>query len=149
MPSKCPFCRRKYTWSGAYEKHLGTAHRYLDIVLTSTVQYINMESSVSHNPDASECQDSDCESNPGSPGSDPNAFYQAITHESDTEVLDDATSPAAGKQIPYEDAGEATGYVHGFEHEYSNLCEDPWAPFNRAQGFKLRSWFIEGKVSKS
>jgi len=24
MPSKCPFCRRKYTRSGAYEKHLRT-----------------------------------------------------------------------------------------------------------------------------
>ena len=38
---------------------------------------------------------------------------------------------------------------HWFEHEYSNLCEDPWAPFNSAQGFKLASWFMEGKVSKS
>jgi len=75
MPSKCPFCRRKYTQSGAYDKDLRTAHRGLDIVLASTVQYINMESSISHNTDVSECQDSDCESDPGPPGSDPKAFY--------------------------------------------------------------------------
>ena len=150
MPSKCSFCRQKYTQFGAYEKHLRTAYRGLDIVLASTVQYFNMESSVSHNQDASERQDSDCESDPGPPGSDPNAFYWDIAYKSDTEGLDDATtSPSASKQIPYKGAGEATGDVHGFEHAYSNLCEDPWAPFNSLQGFKLASWFIEGKVSKS
>ena len=99
MPSKCPFCRLKYTQSGAYEKHLRTAYGGLDIVLASTVQYINMESSVSHNPDASERQHSDCESDPGPPGLDPNAFYRDIAYESDTEVLDDATSPSAANRF--------------------------------------------------
>ena len=36
-----------------------------------------------------------------------------------------------------------------FEQEYSNLCQDPWAPFSSSQGFKLASWFIQGKVPKS
>jgi len=90
MPSKCPFCRRKYTRSGAYEKHLRTAHAGLDIVLASTVQYINMESSIAHNPDASERQDSDCESDPGPSGSAPAEFCRDIAYESDTEVFDDA-----------------------------------------------------------
>ena len=149
MPSKCPFCRRKYTRSGAYGKHPRTAHSGLDIVLVSTVQYINIESSVSHNPDTRERQDSDCESNPGPAGSEPDEFCRDIAYESNPEVFDDATSPSAGKQIHYEGAGQVIGDVDGFEHEYSNLCDDPWAPFNSEQGFKLASWFIEGKVSKS
>ena len=149
MPSKCAFCRRKYTWSDAYQKHLRTAHAGLDIVLASTVQYINMESSVSHNPDASERQDSDCESNSGPVGFEHDEFCRDIAYESDTEVFDDATSPSAGKQIHYAGAGQVIGDVDSFEHKYSNLCDDPCAPFNSQQGFKLASWFIEGKVSKS
>jgi len=149
MPSKCPFCRRKYSMSGAYEKHLRTAHAGLDIVLASTVQYINIEPGVLHNPDASGRQDSDYESDPGPAGLESDEFCRDISYESDTEVLDDATSASAGKQIRYEGAGEVIGDVHGFEDEHSNLCEDPWAPFNSAQGFKLASWFIDGKVSKS
>jgi len=121
MCSKCPFCRRKYTPSGAYKKHLRTAQAGLDIVLASTVQYINMESSVSHNPEASERQDSDCESDPGPAGSEPDEICRDIAYESDDEVLDDATSPSAGKQIYYEGAGQVIGDVDGFEREYSNL----------------------------
>lgn len=149
MPSKCPFCRRKYSRSGAYEKHLRTAHASLDIVLASTVQYINTETGVLHIPDANERQDSDHESDTGPPAAEPDTFYRDIACESDTEVFDDATSSSAGKEIPYEGAGEVIGYVNGFEDEHSNLCEDPWAPFNTAQAFKLASWFIDGKVSKS
>jgi len=108
-----------------------------------------MESSVSHNPDASECQDSDCESDPGPGGSKPDELCRDIAYESDTEVFDEATSPSASKQIHCEGAGQVIGDVDGFEHEYSNMCDDPWAPFNSEQGFKLASWFIEGKVSKS
>jgi len=99
MPSKCPFCRRKYTWFGAYEKHLRTAQAGLDILLASTVQYINMESSVSHNPDPSERQDSDCESDPAGPGSEPEEVCRDIAYKSDSQVFDNATSPSAGKQI--------------------------------------------------
>jgi len=108
-----------------------------------------MESSVSHNPEASERQDSDCESDPGPAGSEPDEFCRDIAYESDTEVFNDATSPSAGKQIHYEGARQVIGDLDGFEHEYSNLCDDPWAPFNSEQGFKLASWFIEGKVSRS
>jgi len=149
MPSKGPFCRRKYTRSGAYEKHLRTAHAGLDIVLASTVQDINMESSVSRNSDASEHQDSDSKSEPGPAGSEPDKLCRDIAYESDTEVFDEATSPSASKQIHYKGAGQVIGDVDRFEHEYSNLCDDPWAPFNSEQGFKLASWFIEGNVSKS
>ena len=149
MPSKCPFCGRKYSMSGAYEKHLRTAHTGLDIVLASTVLYINSEPGVLHNPDASRRQDSDYESNPGPAGLESDQFCRDISYESDIAVLDDATSASAGKQIRYEGPGEVIGDVHAFEDEHSNLCEDPWAPFNSAQGFKLPSWFIDGKVSKS
>jgi len=108
-----------------------------------------MESSVSHNPDATKRQDSDCESNPGPAGTEPDKFCRDSAYKSDTEVFDDATSPSTGKQIHYEGTGQVIGGVDGFEHEYSNLCDDRWAPSNSEQGFKLASWFIEGKVSKS
>jgi len=98
-----------------------------------------MESSVSHNRDASERQDSDCESDPGPAGSEPDELCRDIAYESDTEVFDEGTSPSAGKQIYYEGAGQVIGDVDGFEHEYSNQCDDPWAPFNSEQGFKLAS----------
>jgi len=60
-------------------------------------------------------------------------------------------SPSASKQIDYEGAGQVIGDVDGFELEYSNLFDDPcqWTRFNSEQGFKLASWFFEGKVSKS
>jgi len=89
-----------------------------------------MESSISDNPDVSEGQDSDCESDPGSAGSEPVKFCQDIAYESDTEVFDDARSPSAGKLIHYEGSGQVIRDVDGFEHEYSNLCDDPWAPIN-------------------
>jgi len=135
--------------SGACEKHLRTAHPGLDIVLGSTVQYINIVPGVLHNPDTSTCQDCDYESDPGPAGLESDKFCRHISYESDTEVLDDATSASAGKHIRYKGAGEVIGDIHGFEAKHSNLCEDPWASFNSAQGVKLVSWFIDGKVSKS
>jgi len=135
--------------SGAYEKHLRTAHAGLDIVLASTIQYINIEPSVLHNHDARGRQDSDNESDPGRAGLESDQFCRDTSYEADTEVCNDATSACAGKQICDEGAGKVIGDVHRFEDEHSNLCEDRWAPFNSAQGFKLASWFIDRKVSKS
>jgi len=108
-----------------------------------------MESSVSHNPDASQRQDSDSESDPGPAGSEPDELCRDIAYESDTEVFDDATSPSTSKQIHYEGAGQVIGDINRFAHEYSNLCHDPWGPFNSEQGLKLASWFIEERLSKS
>jgi len=139
--------------SGAYEKYLRTAHANLDIVLGSTVGYpssgyiINdVETSISHHPEASELQDFDYESDPDPTGHELDAF---TAHESDTEIPDDSTSLLPGRQEHYPPAGEAIGDVNGFEQENSNLCEDPWAPFSCAQGFKLASWFIQSQVPKS
>jgi len=153
MPSKCPFCRRKYIRSGVYENHLRTAHANLDIVLGSTVGYpssgdiINdVETSILHHPEASELQDSDYESDPAPTGHELGPF---TAHESDTEIPDDSTSSLPGRQGHYPRAGEVIGEVDGFEQENRNLCEDPWAPFSCAQGFKLASWFIQSKVTKS
>jgi len=153
MPSKCPFCRRKYIRSGACEKHLRTAHANLDIVLASTVGYpssgdtINdVETSILHHPEASELQDSDYESDPDPTGHELNAF---TAYQSDTEIPDDSTSSLPSRQEHHPRAGEAIGDVDRSEQENSNLCEDPWAPFSCAQGFKLPSWFIQSKVPKS
>ena len=83
--------------SGAYEKHLRTAHAGLDFVLASTVQYINIEHGVLNNPDASGRQDSDYESDPGPAGLESDEFCGDISYKSDTEVLDDPTSASAGR----------------------------------------------------
>ena len=145
MPSKCPFCRRKYIQSGAYEKHLRTAHANLDIVLASTVRdTLSMETSILYHREASKLQDSDYESDPDPTGHELDAF---TAHQSD--IPDDSTSSLPGRQEHYPRAGEAIGDVDGFEQEHSKLCEDPWAPFSSAHGFKLASWFIQGKVPKS
>jgi len=153
MPSKCPFCRRKYIRAGAYETHLRTAQANLDIVLASTVGYpssgeiINdVETSTLHQPEASELQDSDYEYDPDSTGHELNPF---TAHDSDTEIPDDSTSSLPGTQEDYPRAGEAIGDVDRFEQENSNLCEDRWAPLSCPQGFKLASWFIQSKVPKS
>ena len=69
-------------------------------------------------------------------------------HESDAEERNDALSPPAAKLIDYPGAGEIIGDLHGFQQELSNLCEDPWAPFTSAHGFKLASWFLQSKVPK-
>jgi len=115
MPSKCPVCRRKYIWSGAYEKHLRTVHANLDIVLASTVEYpssgdiINhVEISILHPPEASELQDCDYQSNPDPTGHELHAF---TAHESDTEIPDKSTSSLPGTQEHYPCAGEAIGDV--------------------------------------
>jgi len=100
------------------------------------------------NADASECKDSDYDSDPGPAGLAPDAFCPDIAYGSDAEVFD-TTSACAGKQNHFEGAGEVIGDVAGFEDKHSNLCADPWAPFNSAEGFKLASLFMDGKVSKT
>jgi len=79
---------------------------------------------------------------------EPDAFCPDIAYKSDAEVFD-TTSACAGKQNHFEGAGEVIGDFAGFEDEQSNLCADPWASFNSGEGFKLASWFIDGKVSKT
>jgi len=96
--------------------------------------------------DPSERQDSDYESDPCPAGLEPDAFCPDIAHESDAEVID-TTSACAGKQNHFERTGEVIGDVAGFEDEHSNMCADRCASFNSAEGFKLASWFIDGKVS--
>jgi len=124
MPSKCPFSRRKYSRSGAYEKHLQTAHASVDIVLASTVQYNNIQTGELLNADARERQDSDYESDSGPAGLEPDAFCCDIAYESDAEVCD-TTSACAVKLNHFEGAGEVIGDVAGFEDGHTNLCVDP------------------------
>jgi len=119
MPSKCPFCRRKYIWSGAYEKHLRTAHANLEIVLVSTIGYPSsggiikdVETSILHHPEASELQDSDYESDPDHTGHE---LDPLTDHESDTEIQDDSTSSLPGRQEHAPRAGEAIGDVDRFD----------------------------------
>ena len=156
MPSKCSFCRKKYTQAGAYEKHLRTAHANLDIILASTVRYTS--SAITYHKDTEtdllhheghERPDSDYESDLDSTGRGHDAFTDDIAKESDTEMLNGTPGSLAGQQTHYEGSGEAVGDVNGFEQECDILSKDPWAPFTSAHGFKLASWFIQNKVSKS
>ena len=87
MPSKCSFCRKKYTQAGAYEKHLRTAHTNLDIILASSVRYT--PSAITYNNDTEadllhheghERPDSDYESDPDSSGPDHDAFIDDIAN---------------------------------------------------------------------
>ena len=133
--------------------HLRTAHAILDIVLASTVRdtssvdIINdLETSILHTREASELRDSDYESDHDLTGHELDAF---TAHQSDTEIPDDSTSSLPGRQEHSPPAGEAIRDIEGFEQEHSNLCKDPWATFSSAYGFKLASWFIQGKVHKS
>ena len=88
---------KKKPRSGAYKKHLRTARAILGIVLTSTIQYINIESNVLQKPKASRRQDSDCESNPGPAGSERAELCGDSAYESDTDVFDYATSSSLRK----------------------------------------------------
>jgi len=152
MPSKYLVCRRKYIRSGAYEKHRRTAHANLDLVLASTVGYPssgdiinNLETSILHHPEASELLDSDYKSDPDATGHALDAF---TAYKADTKIPDNSTSLLPSRHENYSRAEEAIGDVDRFEQENSNLCEDLWAPFSCAQGFKLGSWFIQCKVPK-
>ena len=105
----------------------------------------DVETSILHHREASDLRGSDYESDldPTEHGLD--AF---TAPQSNSEVPEDSTSSLPGRQEHYPRAGEAIGDVDRFEQEHSTLCEDPWAPFSSAHGFKLASWFIQGKVPK-
>jgi len=157
MPVKCSFCCRRYTHLGAYERHLRKAHAYLHIILASTLR--NPPSNRINHPgtdiledEPSERRNSDYESAPGNypAGYERGAINDELRHESDAEVVSDNTPSAAAQQTYYyPGAGEAIGAVEEYEEEHRNLCENAWAPFTSAERFKLASWFIESKVSKS
>jgi len=154
MPNKCPFCRRKSSRSDAYEKHLRNAHANLDIVLASTIKDASSPTSNDNKgsnilPHKGHLRlDSDYESDPD-PTRHPYGAFDDISHECDSEILNATASPLPSKPMLYEGAGESIGDVKGFEQEQRNLCQHPWSPFSSAHGFKLASWFIEGKVPKS
>jgi len=59
------------------------------------------------------------------------------------------TYPVAAEQEDYPGTGEPIGEVKEYKEECRDVCENPWAPFASAQGFKLASSFIESKVSKT
>jgi len=152
MPSKCPFCRQKYTQAAAYETHLQTTHTNVNIILASTT--IRYPSSASHVVDTQtdvvgERPDSDYESDPERPGREHDVLSGDAVFKSDTEVLNTTASFQSGQQTHFPGAGKAIGDVNGFEQEISNLCDDSWAAFPSGHGFRLASWLLESKVPKS
>jgi len=104
MPSKCPFCRQKYTQAAAYEKHLRTTHANVNIILASTT--IRYPSSASHVLDmqtdiVGERPDSDYESDPEPTGREHDVLSGDIVYESDTEVLNNTASLSGGQQMHF------------------------------------------------
>jgi len=154
MPNKGPFCQQKYSQFGAYEKHLRNAHANLDIVLASTIKYASSPTTNDNKgsnilPHKGHLRlASDYESDPDPTGHAYGAF-NTISHVSDTEILNETACPLPSKPMLYKGAGASIGDVKGFEQEQSNLCQHPCSPFSSAHGFKLASWFIDGKVPKS
>jgi len=157
MPVKCSLCHKRYERAGAYKTHLRSANANLHIVLASTTRnppghvLPDRGTDLSDANEPIEHSDSDYKSVPpgGAAGSERNAPDATLRREPETEVLEDNTYPVAAEQEYYPGAREAIGEVKEYKEECRDLCENPWAPFASAQGFKLASWFIESKVSKT
>jgi len=136
---------------------LRSAHANLDIVLASTIRNPPADVLTDRGTDLSDSNepiehcDSDYESDPAgdTAGSERDAPDDTLRRERETEVLEDNTYPVAAEQEDYPGPGEAIGQVKEYKEECRDLCENPWAPFASAQGFKLASWFIERNVSKT
>jgi len=136
---------------------LQSAHANLDIVLASTIQNppANVLSDgatvLSDAKEPIEHSDSEYESDASgdSAGSECDGPDDALMWEHKTEILKDNTYPVAAEQEDYPGAGEAIGEVKEYKKECRDLCENPSAPFASAQGFKLASWFLGSKVTKT
>jgi len=128
-----------------------------DIVLASTIRNPPADALTDRATDLSDANqpiehsDSHYESDPAgdTAGSEHDAPDDTLRREPETEVLEDNTYPVAAEQEDYPAARAAIGEVKEYKEECRDVCENPWAPFASAQGFKLASWFIESKVSKT
>jgi len=157
MRVKCSFCRKRSERAGAYETHLRSAHANLDIVLASTIRnppadvLTDRGTALSDTNEPIEHSDSDYESDPAgdTAGSERDASDDRLRREPEIEVPEYNTYAVAADLEDYPGAGEAIGEVKEYKEESRDLCKNPWAQFASAQGFKLASWFIESKVSKT
>jgi len=115
MPNKCPFCRWKYSQSGAHENHLRNVHTNLEIVLASTVQYcstvINHDNkSDIKRHDGHQGPDSDYKSDP-EPTRHEYDVFNDIRHKYDLEILKEPSSVLPSKPTIYEGAGSSISEV--------------------------------------
>jgi len=157
MPVKCSCCRKRYERAGAYETHLRSAHANLDIVLASSIRNPPADVLTDRGSDLSDANepiehfDSDYKAHPAgdTAGSERDAPDNTLRREPETKVLEDNTYPVAAEQEDYTGAREAIGEIKQYKEECRDLSENPWAPLASAPGFKLASWVIESKVSKT
>ena len=131
-------------------------HANLDIILLSTVRYTS--SAILYNnatetdrvhQEGHEHLDSYYESDPDSTRREHDAFNDEIANWSGTQIPNGTRCSLAGKETHYEGLGEAVGEVNKFVQECDHLSADPWSPCMSPHGYKLASWFIQNKVSKS
>jgi len=147
MPIKYSFWRKSSERAGPYETHSRSEHANLDIVIASTIRNAPADVLTDQGTylcDASEPiehADSADEANPARDiaGSERDAPDDTLRREPETAELKDNIYPLGGEQENYPDAGEAIGVVKECKEQCRNLCENPWAPFACAQGFKIAS----------
>jgi len=106
----------------------------------------DVETSILHQVQASELQDSNYESDPDPRRHGPEAF---TAHEFDTEIPDNSTSSLPSRLGHYPRAGEAIADVDGFEQDNSYSREDIWESFSCVRGFNMACCFLQSKVHKS
>ena len=154
---KCSFCRKIYERAGAYKTHLRRPHANLDIVHASTIQnppaYILADWGTDES-DANKPIEHGASAHASDPAGDTasseaEAPDDTVRREPETEVLKDNTYPVAAEQQDELGAHEAIGDVKEYNEECRDLCENPWALFASAQGFKLDFSCIESKISKT
>src|ERR671929_247092 len=164
--AKCPFCRRRYAYAGAYENYIRTAHADLDIILASGIRhpsYLGGRAPVdigdsrdgdTHNGDnepqyypepipPTGIADSGYESDHRTPELELNDF-----HNSDAEEMPKETPDVLHNET-YTDARFSEDHVAGYAGFISELVDNPWCPFATGHEFRLATWFIQSKVPKT
>jgi len=74
---------------------------------------------------------------------------ESAADEFDPDIPDESTSSLSSSLEHYTQDGAPIRHIDRFEQQNSTPCEDQLAPFSCAPGYKLVSWFILSKVSKS
>ena len=162
MSTKCPYCRRRYQHTAAYEKNVRAAHHDILLFHRPTADFGSATSSVQR----SFIEDATANQHDTSAGDEFAEGWGNSDHESDPAILshdlrseqkrvgdmeDDSDSAGVSRQpdtsiswsrqtIP--DAGRPLGDVTGYEELNQAMLDQPWSPFSSERNFNLASWFV-------
>ena len=135
-PTKCPYCRRRYVHAGPYEKHLQTAHPEINMSLAASAARSTCEPTMYE------------DRNVGNDTGRENRHINSDCESEVSEIPQEVPERTAVAQI-FPGAGLALGDVVDYVEINTSLAKDPWGPFASEDEFKLASWFIRSKVSKT